>query len=413
MKNFSVTDFMEKHYVLMESLLATLFTIIITYGVSFIPIKYEFSKAIRVDFLGFDIYDLYYSGKHLKNSQRDTDIVIIEIANDRDSIAGQINRIQKYAPKVIGIDAVFEKEGEDNAGDVKLIEAISKSNNIVLASRVDIDSVTGKVGFVNNFFEDKTYSFNSGYINFLGNKFSVIRNYPPFYKADDSLYTAFSSAIVKVFSPEKFEKLKKRNNQTEIINYTGNLESYTNLSKEQLIDSDTTHQLDNLLHNKIVLLGYFVKESPQTPLVIEDLHFSPVNERISGKTYPDMYGVMMHANILSMVLNQKYVSQAPEPVSYFLAAGIIFLFLLYMLVHYKKKQHPKHGKFLLIQFLLVLIMLYVFLQVFILFHIKIPLLPIMIALVLCVELLGVYKNIALWMHRKYHYKTVFAHKHII
>ena len=35
------------------------------------------------------------------------------------------------------------------------------------------------------------------------------------------------------------------------------------------------------------------------------------------------------------------------------------------------------------------------------------------AWLLCVELLGVYKNIALWLHKKYNYKTVFAHKHII
>jgi CHASE2 domain-containing sensor protein len=413
MKKFSVTDLMNKHFVFKESLLATVFTIIVTWAVSFIPIKYEFSKAIRVDFLGFDIYDLYYSGKHLKNSQRDTDIVIVQVANDRDSIAAQINLIQKYTPKVIGIDAVFNREGEDHLADIKLVEAISKYNNIILASRVEIDSNSGKVGFINNFFEDKNYPFQSGYINFLGNKFSVIRNYPPFYKTSDSVYMSFSTALTKIYSPEKFAKLKKRRNKTEIINYTGNLESYTNLSKEQLAEGDTTNQLGSLLRGKIVLLGYFVKESPLTPLVIEDLHFSPVNERISGKSYPDMYGVVMHANILSMVLNENYVSQASELLSYFLASLIIFLFLFYMLSQYKKKQHPKHGKFLLIQFLLVLFVLYLFLQVFNLFNTKIPLLPIMIAVVLCVELLGVYKNIALWMHKKYEYKTVFAHKHII
>src|SRR5205085_12579780 len=116
------------------------------------------------------------------------------------------------------------------------------------------------------------------------------------------------------------------------------------------------------------------------------------------------------ANILSMILNDDYTFQASDFTRYILACVIIFLFLYYMLSQYRLKPHPKHGKFLLIQFLLVILMLYLFLEVFNLFLIKVPLLPIMIALVLCVELLGVYKNIALWLHKKYNYKTVFAHK---
>jgi CHASE2 domain-containing sensor protein len=409
-KKFSIKKFSEKNYVLKESFFATVFTIIITYLVSFIPIKFEFSKAIRQEFLGFDIYDLYYSGKHSKTSQRDSNIVIIEIAKDRDSIAEQIKLLQKYSPAVIGIDAIFAKEDENLLANAKLVEAISQSNNIILASRVDIDSGSNKVGFINNFFEEKGSGLPSGYINFLGNQFSVIRNYPPFYKTSDSNYMAFSSAIIKKFSPGKFRKLEKRNRKTEVINYSGNLESYTNLSTEQLRYSDTTNQLHSLLTGKIVLLGYFVKEPP---LVIEDLHFSPLNEQISGKSYPDMYGVVIHANILSMVLNDNYVNQASELSSYFYASVIIFMFLLYMLSQYKKKQHPAHGKFLLIQFLLILLMLYIFLQIFNLFHTKVPLLPIMIALVLCVELLGLYKIIALWLHRRFKYKTVFSHKNSI
>jgi CHASE2 domain-containing sensor protein len=411
MKKFSFSSFLNKYYVLKESLLATLLTLIITYVVSFIPIKFEFSKAIRQEFLGFDIYDLYYSGKNLKNTQRDTSIVLIEIEKTREAIADQVSLIRKYSPAVIGIDAVFDKEG-DPLGNIKLLQAINQSDNIIFASRADIDSTTRKIKFIKNFF-DEGRRFESGYINFLGNQFSVIRNYPPFYQTADSVYLAFTSAIVNNFAPGKFEKLKKRNNRTEIINYRGNLEYYPNLSKEQLTESDTTGQLESLLAGKIVLLGYFVKESPTTPLVIDDLHFSPLNVQLSGKSYPDMYGVVIHANILSMVLNGNYARQVSNRWSYFFATLLIFFFLFYMLSHYKKKQHPKHGKFLLIQFLLILLMMYIFLQVFARFQIKVPLLPIMIALVLCVELLGVYKNIALWLHKKYKYKTVFTHKHII
>ncbi|MEI9807941.1 MAG: CHASE2 domain-containing protein [Bacteroidota bacterium] len=269
---------MKRLLVARESLLATILTIIITYGVSFIPFKFEFSKAIRQEFLGFDIYDLYYSGKHLKNTQRDNDIVLVEIGDDRVSIAGQLGIIQKYSPAVIGIDAVFEQPG-DTTGDSILTEAINRHDNIVFASRYDIDSATKKPVFIHNFFE-KDRHYPTGYINFLGNQFSVIRNYPPSFKTNGTPDLAFTSAIMQKFSPGKFDTFMLRNKKTEIINYKGNLETYTSISKEQFTEYDAGNQLDSMFKGKIVLLGYFDK---YTPLVMDDIHFSPLNEQVAGK----------------------------------------------------------------------------------------------------------------------------------
>jgi CHASE2 domain len=210
---------MKRFYLLKESLLATVMILIITFSISYIPIKFEFTKPIRQGFLGFDIYDLYYSGKHLKNTTRDTNIVIVEIGNDRATIADQIILIQKYSPAVIGIDAVFDKEGEP-LENIKLLQAIQQSNNIIFASKYDIDPVTGRPAFFHNFFEEKDHLYQSGYINILGSQFSVIRNYPPFLKVGDSVYSAFTSTIAKKNSPEKFNKLKKRNRKSLIIKET-------------------------------------------------------------------------------------------------------------------------------------------------------------------------------------------------
>ncbi len=406
MKKFSFVGFMKKHYVFKESLLAMVFTIIVTYGISFIPFKFEYGKGIHQEFMGFDIYDLHYAGRHLPSAQKDSNIVIVEIGQTREDIANQINTINKNVPAVIGIDAVFEKEGDDQIGNYKLLEAIGQSDNIVLGC--DENSV--KKTIVRNFFEKDNSLFKSSYLNITGDSFTVIREYPPFQKINDSLHPAFTSTIVKKFYPEKFKKLIKRKHRSEIINYTGNLESYVTVSKKELKFYDSTGQLKDLFQGKIVLLGYFAKEYP---FVMEDIYFSPVSKKVSGKSFPDMYGVIIQANILSMVLGENYAIQAPMWISYLIAILITFLFLFYMLSQYKKKEHPKHGKFLLIQLLIVLVVLYMFVKMFEMFQLKVSLMPIMISIVLCLELLGVYKNIALWMHKKYKYKTVFAHKHII
>jgi hypothetical protein len=161
---------MKRFYLLKESLLATVMILIITFSISYIPIKFEFTKPIRQGFLGFDIYDLYYSGKHLKNTTRDTNIVIVEIGNDRATIADQIILIQKYSPAVIGIDAIFDKEGEP-LENIKLLQAIQQSNNIIFASKYDIDPVTGRPAFFHNFFEEKDHLYQSGYIKYWGASF--------------------------------------------------------------------------------------------------------------------------------------------------------------------------------------------------------------------------------------------------
>ena len=141
--------------------------------------------------------------------------------------------------------------------------------------------------------------------------------------------------LLNFFSQEKFDKLKSRKHPEEIINYTGNTERYTSITKEELIEYDTTNQLSELFKNKIILLGYFIKYPPFVP---SDLHFSPLNGQFGEKSFPDMYGVVIQANILSMILDGNYAKLASNTISYLCAFLITFLFLLYIIdLHSRKK----------------------------------------------------------------------------
>ena len=37
-----------------------------------------------------------------------------------------------------------------------------------------------------------------------------------------------------------------------------------------------------------------------------------MNERPAGRTYPDMYGIVVHANVISMILRRDYIHDAPS-----------------------------------------------------------------------------------------------------
>ena len=148
-------------------------------------------------------------------------------------------------------------------------------------------------------------------------------------------------------------------------------------------------------------------------MVMDDIHYTPLNEVVSGKSFPDMYGVVIHANILSMILSGKYPTLVSGFGSYIFAFLLTMLFYTYIFLRYRKKADPSHAVFLLVQVFVILFMLYFFLKLYDWFLFKVSLEPILISLVLSLELLGIYQSFALWLNKRYQYQTVFNRKHAL
>ena len=396
---------MVKTLFIKEALVSTLLVLLVTYLISFIPFSQEYGKALHQGFADFDIYDLYYSQKDTVNTIANNDIVLVEIAAERSEIADQVDSISKYHPKVIAIDATFDGPG-DSLEDRKFSEEIKRYVNIVFAN-----SFNEKKQLQPNFFCNEKCN-SAGYIDFSDkNKglYPVVRTYSPFTTINGKQYEAFTSAIVRKANFEKYNNLKHRHNNIELINYTGNLNNFLKITRLEL-DTLDSQQLQTLISNKIVMIGFFVKSRP---FILDDLLYTPLNEQVSGKSWPDMYGVVVHANILSMILKDNYARLASKETSYMFAFLITFLLNLYFISRFHQKTHPAHSVFMIVQFLGILLILYLFLMVFTWFLYKVPLEPIIISMVLSLELLALYKNFALWLRKKYKYETVFTHKHII
>ena len=63
--------------------------VLLTFLSSFLPFKFEFTKGLRQGFLGFDVYDLHYSCRHLNADTINKDIVIVQPCDSREAIAEQ------------------------------------------------------------------------------------------------------------------------------------------------------------------------------------------------------------------------------------------------------------------------------------------------------------------------------------
>ena len=389
--------------IIKESVIATLTVLFFVPFINFFPFKFELTKPIKQEFLDFDIYDLKFSGNNINKSTKDTNIVLIEIAESRKEIADQIALVDSLGPTIIGVDVLFGAGG-DSLSNYYLEKAISLVKSpIVFASQINADGENATV--TRCYFQEKIFGFNDGYGNFIGDDFSVIRSWSPFAQVDDKKYLSFTTKILQLSSPKTFNALMRRDKEIELINFEGNLESFTTFSTDELYYYLNSGQLASKIKNKVVLLGFFKK---MTPLILEDLHFTPVNEKVTGKSFPDMYGLVIHANILSMTLDGDYLQQLPKSGSYGIAALLTFCFMLFIVRQYNKSNHPPHLKILLLQTLLIIVLIYLFLLIFTYFNVKILLLPIILALVLCVEMFGIYKSVAKWLHKKFSYQTIFS-----
>ncbi len=385
-----------------EAFFATAITMLCAYLINLVASKFDFFNNLNQEAHGLNLYEFFYAEKNKNRPDRDTNIVLVEIENDRKKIADQLNIIRRYNPAVIGIDAIFTAR-KDSLIDSKLMESIKPANNIVFASRMDINN--SKLSPEVSFFMKPENDINSGYINFETDRYKVVREYAPFWEVNGEVYPAFTSRIVQLYSSEKFARLKNRHNAKENINYIGNTERYTAITKEDLNEYNDKNQLSSLFKNKIILLGHFIK---YPPLDTEDTHFSPLGTKVGNNSVPDMYGIVIHANILSMILDNSYPKITSAAVSFLVSFVFAFLFLLYIIYTYSEKDPPSYSKMVLIQFLLIAFVLYLLLQVYNFYSWKVPLLPVLISLILCVELLRFYKLLALGLNKKINYKTVFT-----
>ena len=96
------------------------------------------------------------------------------------------------------------------------------------------------------------------------------------------------------------------------------------------------------IREKIVLVGIM---GPNTKtLSTEDVYFTPMNKKYIGRSNPDMYGVVVHANIISMVLDSRggqsqFINTLPNGWSNAMVIFVIYAIMaLYSFIRHKNEE---------------------------------------------------------------------------
>jgi CHASE2 domain-containing sensor protein len=385
-----------------DTIFATAWVFIFIIVLGSLPINVSFLNPLKLGLKDFDFNDMAYSNlRKGKGESRDARIVIINIGQlDREGIAMLIEKTAAKHPKVIGLDVLFDGPG-DPVQDSLLIQVFQKHRNLVAAQKLNFSH--GALTHISgNYFKDHAASY--GYVNFIGDDPGTIRYFSPFETEKGIKYPFFATALVKAFDSSAYNKLAKRHKGQEIINYTRRTNKYLVIEPETLL-MDLV--VDSVINGKIALLGLVDTSSSN----IEDKKFTPMNPKFAGKSYPDMNGTVVHANIISMILDRNYIKKLPSWVNWLVAILICWLHMSFFIRYYLESHIWFHLIAKIAQILSAIFFVYLGVLLFDWYRIKLDMKLSLIVIIMAVDVIYFYEAFAAWMHKKFHYDTVFHQKH--
>jgi CHASE2 domain-containing sensor protein len=306
--------------------------IVVVIIIEFFPqyFNIDFLNPIQNSMDNFNLTDMVFSSiRDPHKVPRDTNIVIVNIGTlNRAGIARELEIINSYEPKVIGIDTFFKLRKNDTL-DIPLITALSKVKNLVLAEKIVYNKRKQIFDSVITSHPDFTQFAVGGYANLPvdANDYMTVRDISPKEPVNGVLKYFFPLQIVKFFDSVKAKKLIDRDNKNEIVDFARNIDKYLVLDVK-----DVFKKRDSLdfIRGKIVLVGYL---GPNIRTIVsEDNFYTPLNRLFLGKSFPDMYGLIIHANVISMILNESYFEQMPDRITKILE--IILLSIIILTLHY-------------------------------------------------------------------------------
>jgi len=349
----------------------------------------------------FDFNDMKFA--RLVNDDKiklDTNITIVNIgSSDREGIANIIKLVSQYKPKVMGLDALFVGE-RDSVKDAALKDVFINTKNLVVGCYLEPgDTFVVRKDYFDEVTPDK------GFVNFVTENIGTRRFYSPFFEMiDHKKVPSFTSAIVEKSNKAAYDKLVSRHKEVETINYSRRDNKYYVIEPEELVADGVD---TNTLRNRIVLLGYVNKD----PNNIEDKLFTPMNEKFAGKALPDMNGIVVHANIISMVLENNYINKTPKWVAWVVAIIIGWIHMSLFIRYYLESHIWFHLVAKLAQVFSVILFAYLGIFIFDKFGIKLEMKYTLYVIALAVDVIYFYEAFVTWLHRKYNYQTIFSHHH--
>lgn len=358
----------------------------------------------------------------------DTNIVMVNIGEiPRAKIAEQIAIINKYDPAVVGFDAFLAFRSDDTLGDLALSNAMAEVKNLVMVTKLLQTDSIARLGEGLDVYDSLEMSHpifvKNAHLAFANldteaanqEDFKTCRAFPPKRLVNDKEHVAFGVKLAELYQPEKAQKLLSRDKPFEIINYRGNLvdffgrTGYPNMFYALDVEDVLSENfVPEMIKGKIVIFGYMGRDFFDTSW--DDKFFTPLNKDYAGKTNPDMYGPVVHANIVSMILKEDYVNELTDKEGIGVLVAIIICFLNITLFSYIYRVLPPwyDGITKLIQLAEIMLIVFLMVIVFSEYSFKLNLVITLAAIALAGDGLEVYYGVVKNLFKKESRKQLFT-----
>ena len=255
--------------------------------IGLVSVNLSMFNPVEQAFENFHMTDVYYEMSRSEDIELNNDIVMVDMVElrDRGEIGQVIQQINMCKPRVLSVDLLFYKEGDDVLANAVLLGAIDEAEEPIVFSSKLVDYDEEEKCFetlIPSFFApmgDYTFAYGNVLQDHEG---GIIREYTLSQKFNDK--TMYSLAY-----------------QTACI-YTGETPHEQDVNERLIVYGDTdfpvinfkdVKKYANLLKDKIVLLGTFSNE--------EDAHFTPLGKMPGMKIQAySMLSYIQNRNIQDM-----------------------------------------------------------------------------------------------------------------
>lgn len=343
-------------------------------------------------FSDFELTDVVFSQLR-EEPMADEELVIVNIGElNREGIAHQIEILNKYNPKAIGLDVLLE-ESQTWENDSMLVRVFKETPNLIVGEKVvDLNEDETEFTNIERPADHLAEHVEFGFVNLITDAsqqydLKVCREFPPILSVNGEKRYAFSVRLAMAIDSAKTQRFLDRGNEVEIINYKGNSYNpisqtprmkYFTLDVMQVLEEDFVPEL---IEGKVVIMctmGKFLGDV----LTREDFYFTPMNDRYAGKAEHDMFGGVIHANIISQILDEDHIDAMSENQSIIMAVilCLINVFFFKMIYGAMPKWYDGITKLIILIEVLFLASLMIYMFYYVNYKIDITLTLIVVAL---------------------------------
>ncbi|MCX6141529.1 MAG: CHASE2 domain-containing protein, partial [Candidatus Kapabacteria bacterium] len=231
---------------------------------------------------------------------------------------------------------------------------------------------------------------NTGYANLIVDQdaaFMTVREVSFEEECAGHTEVSFPVRIAQLIAPNSAATALARTATHEVINFRGGLEKFYSLDADQVLDPEADL---SLLRGKIVLMGFLGPKIGDH--AFSDNFFTPLNEHYAGRSYPDMHGVVIHANVLSMIMSGQYINTMPMWLSLLVGFVVLVLNVNLFTYIYKNAENWYDTLAILLQLGQSILFLYLIIVVFDVYQYKLALTPALVGIALVGTMHDLYED---------------------